>query len=97
MLAMVTYKLPSSVRKSIMPVGFEKPVETVCGRVTLCPKRISEDSMSDRTYCTDGTAITIGLLRSLKDVPYVHQLPPKPLVNPFLEALQDSTRERCNT
>lgn len=74
---------------------FEKPVETVRGRVTLCPKQIPEGSMGDRTHCADGTAVRIALIWSFEDVPHIHQLPPKLIDNPLPKALQNPIRERC--
>lgn len=73
----------------LMPAEFEQPVDAMCGGITLPPKGVSKDSMSNRTHCTDGTTMGIGLVWMLEGISCIHQLPPKPLIASFLEALQN--------
>ena len=78
-------------------IDFEKPAEAVCRSTMLLPKGISEYPVGNRTHRTNGAAIGISLMWTLEGVPHVHQLLPKPLIEPFPKALQNSFRRGCDT
>jgi hypothetical protein len=76
---------------------FEKPVDAMRQSVTLLPKGIPKDSVSNCAHHADGTAVSISLMRTLEDVPHVHWFPPEPLLKPFPKALKNLIWGECST